>query len=55
VRGVLTNLEMLDLAGYLFSGAIPTQLGNLSNLKELLLSYNDIHNQLSGCVPPRWN
>ena len=39
---------MLDLSSNELSGAIPTQLGNLTNLSELLLSYNE----LSGSIPP---
>ena len=43
----LTALQVLDLSGNRLNGAIPTTLGNLSNLIHLDLSGN----QLSGLIP----
>ena len=44
-NGRVTNLDLNDNQ---LSGTIPTQLGNLANLEELLLT----RNQLSGEIPP---
>ena len=44
-QGRVTNLDLNDNQ---LSGTIPTQLGNLANLEELLLT----RNQLSGEIPP---
>ena len=38
---------MLDLSSNLFTGEIPTALGNLTGLSILLLDGN----QLTGCIP----
>ena len=48
--GNLTNLERLDLSGFLgyqLTGTIPTELGDLTNLETLDLS----DNQLTGTIP----